>query len=339
MSPGGVPAILRNMKKQSAIFRRSLVSIICIFTAAALFARGAGEPSGVAGSAAAEAEAATPLMELRIGLMPAVDSAPMYLAAHRGYFSAEGLDVEITLFTSGQDRQSALQTGQVDGAMTDLVALAVNNDAGFELRAPMLTDGVFPVLVRAGSEDRDVLQVGLMEVSVTNFLVDSWLAGDYELEKTYVNAIPVRLEAVLAGRLDAGIFPEPFASIGEARGLEKWLFEAPGGFSPDVMAFTSAALGGRREAIGAFIRAYNRAVADINQDPSLARDMLIEYIPNLPPQLRDNIILPSYHPARLPDGAYLQSIIDWTSGILGRNLNVTPGDLIAPELLEGAERN
>jgi NitT/TauT family transport system substrate-binding protein len=132
-------------------------------------------------------------LQLSVGLMPAVDGAPVYLAAERGYFADEGLDLEIVLFTSGQDRQSALQTGAVDGAMSDLVALAVNNDAGFDIKAVTLTDGVFPILATPGAADAPMLSLGTMEVSVTNFLVDVWLSERCELEKVWINAIPARL--------------------------------------------------------------------------------------------------------------------------------------------------
>jgi NitT/TauT family transport system substrate-binding protein len=267
-------------------------------------------------------------LQLSVGLMPAVDGAPVYLAAERGYFADEGLDLEIVLFTSGQDRQSALQTGAVDGAMSDLVALAVNNDAGFDIKAVTLTDGVFPILATPGAADAPMLSLGTMEVSVTNFLVDVWLSERCELEKVWINAIPARLEAVISGQIDAGIFPEPFASAGEARGLERIMFDPPEGITPDVMAFTAAALDEKPEAIRSFLRAYDRAVADLAAEPDLARDVLIRSLPMLDPALRDRILLPEYRVARLPGEAYSRRIIDWTAGVIGRPLNVAPADLV-----------
>ncbi len=150
---------------------------------------------------------------LTIGLMPAVDTAPIFLAAEKGYFDELNLDVNIQIYTNAQDRQSALQTGQIDGTMTDLVAVAVNVSGGFDIKATTLTDGMFPVLAVPGAAEKSEISVGMMEVSVSNFLVDQWLGGDYQIEKIFINAIPARLEAVISGQLDMGLFPEPIASV------------------------------------------------------------------------------------------------------------------------------
>ena len=179
---------------------------------------------------------------LTIGLMPAVDTAPIFLAAENGYFDELNLDVDIHIYTNAQDRQSALQTGQIDGAMTDLVAVAVNVSGGFDIKATTLTDGMFPLLAVPGASEKSEISVGMMEVSVSNFLVDQWLGGDYEIEKIFINAIPARLEAVISGQLDMGLLPEPIASVGAIKGLQKLIFEPVDGFSPDVMVFTGTAL-------------------------------------------------------------------------------------------------
>ncbi|MBI9104293.1 MAG: ABC transporter substrate-binding protein [Spirochaetales bacterium] len=260
---------------------------------------------------------------LNIGLMPAVDTAPIFLAKERGYFNELGLELGITLFTSAQDRQSALQSGEIDGAMTDLVAVAVNVSGGFDMKATMLTDGMFPLLALPGAADKGALKVGMMEISVSNFLVDQWLSADYEVEKVYINSIPARLEALASGQLDMGLFPEPIASVGTLKGLEKLIFKPVDGFSPDVMVFTGKALKDKSSAISMFHEGYNRAIVDINRNEEQARDILISSIPNLKPELKNMMNLPEYYEARLPDADYLNKIISWTNGILPQKLDVT----------------
>lgn len=271
---------------------------------------------------------------LTIGLMPAVDTAPIFLAAENGYFDELNLDVDIQIYTNAQDRQSALQTGQIDGAMTDLVAVAVNVSGGFDIRATTLTDGMFPLLAVPGAVDKSEISVGMMEVSVSNFLVDQWLGDDYEIEKIFINAIPARLEAVISGQMDMGLFPEPIASVGEMKGMQKLIFEAVDGFSPDVMVFTGSALDGKSEEVEKFHRAYDKAVEDIQLNEALARDIIIRSIPNLNPALRDMMTLPEYHLARLPDEAYLVKIIEWTRTVVDQDLNVEPADLIDSRFVE-----
>lgn len=265
---------------------------------------------------------------LTIGLMPAVDTAPIFLAAENGYFDELNLDVDIQIYTNAQDRQSALQTGQIDGAMTDLVAVAVNVSGGFDIRATTLTDGMFPLLAVPGASDKSEITVGMMEVSVSNFLVDQWLGGDYEIEKIFINAIPARLEAVISGQLDMGLLPEPIASVGAIKGLQKLIFEPVDGFSPDVMVFTGTALDKKPDEIENFHRGYDKAVLDIQNDEMLAREIIIKSIPNLNPALKDLMNLPEYHLSRLPDEAYLAKIIQWTRAVVDQELIVEPADLI-----------
>jgi NitT/TauT family transport system substrate-binding protein len=268
------------------------------------------------------------LQQLSLGLMPAVDSAPILLAAERGYFRQEGLRVELEIYTNAQNRQSALQSGQIDGAITDLVALTTNVAGGFDIRATTLTSGMFIVLAREGSMEKGRITVGTMEISVTNYLLDHWMGERYNMDKVYINEIPLRLEAVASGKLDAGIFPEPLASVGAAKGLRKLRFPPPEGRWPDALVFTEAVRKEQPGAVRAFHRAYNRAVAAIRKDEAAAREILIARIPQLQPELRDALSLPEYRPASLPEREYLERVIRWTEEALDRDLPVAAEDLV-----------
>jgi len=267
-------------------------------------------------------------LTLKVGLMPAVDAAPMLIAKEKGYFEELGLQVELVVFNSGQDRQSALQTNNIDGAMTDLVAVAANVSGGFELKATTMTNGEFPILMKEGSDEKANIKVGMMEVSVTNFLVDQWLGDRYEIEKVYINEIPTRLAAITSGELDMGIFPEPFASMGELQGLKKASFTFEDGYCPDVLAFTGKALSEKKEAIRLFHQAYDKAVDYINQNDQEAREALLGSINGLDPAVKDDIVMPEFTHAQLQADEYIQKIIDWTEATMNKELNVKPEDLV-----------
>ncbi len=267
-------------------------------------------------------------LSLTVGLMPAVDAAPVLLAEKNGYFTELGLTVELQMYSNAQDRQSALQTQSIDGAITDLIAVAANVDAGFDIKATTMTNGVFPVLSYEDAENKTSIKVGMMEVSVTNFLVDEWMGDKYTIEKVYINDIPARLAAIESGQLDMGVFPEPMASMGELSGLTKTLYQPEGGFCPNVIVFTGKALTEKEEAVRLFHEAYNKAVAELNQNPQAARDVLMEKIPNLSPDIKDTMILPEYTEATLPDDQYIDKIIAWTAEVMKKELTVTASDLI-----------
>ncbi len=264
---------------------------------------------------------------LKIGVMPAVDSAPIFLADQKGYFEEIGLDAEIQIYTNAMNRQSALQTGELDGAMTDVIALVNNVENGFDIKVTTSTDGAFPFLINQDFQEKQDIKVGMMEVSVSNYLADRSLGNSYNLEKVYINEIPARLEMISTGKLDMAVIPEPMASQGALTGLDKQLIENEDEFSPDVMVFTGDAIEQNPEAIKRFHQAYNKAVAEIAKDDQEARTILIEVL-DLKSEIKDDIIMPTYHQARVPSEAFLNRVIDWNEQVLGEQVNVRYQDLV-----------
>lgn len=272
--------------------------------------------------------------KLKLGLMPAVDTAPILIAQEKGYFDDLGLKVDVEIYTNAENRQSALQANEIDGAMTDIIALATNVENGFKIKATTMTDGMFPVLVNPASIDKKDIKVGMMEVSVSNFLIDEWLSKDYNVEKVYINEIPGRLAAIGSGNIDMGLFPEPVASNGELQGLKKVVYKTEDGKNPDVFVFTEKALTEKDEEVKLFHEAYNKAVDEINKDDSIARDILIEKIPNVKPEAKELIVLPTYHKASIPSDEYINKIIKWTSEVMGKELTVKPSELIESKFVK-----
>lgn len=264
---------------------------------------------------------------IKIGLMPAVDTAPILLAEKNGYFEDAGIDVEIEIYTNAQNRQSALQAYAIDGAMTDFIAVATNVDGGFDIKATTMTDGTFPVLSNEGAKDKKDVKVNMMEVSVTNYLADI-LLKDYNVEKVFITDIPARLASIGSGEVDMGVFPEPVASNGELQGLTKTVYTMEDTFSPDCLVFTGKAIEEKPNTIKAFHEAYNKAVDEINKNQNLAKEVLMENIQNLKPEVKDMMVLPIYNKAALPTDEYITSIIEWTEKTLDKDLSVEAKDLL-----------
>ncbi len=266
-------------------------------------------------------------LSLKIGVMPAVDSAPIFLADKKGYFKDLGLNIEVQVYTNAMNRQGALQSGELDGAMTDVIALVNNVENGFDIKVTTSTDGVFPFLIKKGFEEKKNIKAGMMEVSVTNYLSDKSLEGKYIVEKVYINEIPARLEMISTGNLDMAVIPEPMASQGELAGLTKKVIENNDEFSPDVMVFTGEAIKDKEKEIKLFHEAYNKAVKEINKNDSEARDILIEVL-KLKPETKEKIIMPVYNSARVPSEEYLRGVMDWNEKVIKKTINLNYEDLV-----------
>ena len=273
--------------------------------------------------------------KLTVGMMSAVDSIPFYLALEREYFEQEKVDVELVLFTNAQHRQTALQTGQVDGAMTDLVALVTHSNTDFKLKGTLSTDGIFPLLINKEATENDRLAIGTMEISVTNYVLEKYLAGKKILEKVYINEIPARLEAILAGQLDGGIFPEPFASVGQLRGLEKLVFPEIPRQSLNIIAFTESAIKNKGSAIKKFSRAYARAISDLQERPELAFDTMAIFIPNYSNEIDSVVTLPIFNDPQLPDTLFIEEIINWTESVTKVAFPVDAESIVDRTFIEG----
>ncbi|MBN1241857.1 MAG: ABC transporter substrate-binding protein [Spirochaetales bacterium] len=271
-------------------------------------------------------------VRLKVGLMPAVDAAPMLLAAERGYFEAEGVEVELVVFTNANERQVALQTGAVDGTITDLVAFVYNVQGGFDLRIASSTDGSFPFLVRKDFSEATKVRVAMMEVSVSNYLADAWLGSRYALEKVFITEIPARLEVIKAGKVDMACLPEPIASMGVLAGLEKREFANTDDYYPDILVFTASAAAKKLDAIRRFNRAVDRAVADLVANPSLARALLVEKL-RLDPRVKDMMTLPTWHPTRLPAAEYLAKVSAWIAELQGKPVTLDWNKFLLREAL------
>lgn len=266
---------------------------------------------------------------IRLGVMSAADSAPILLAQEKGYFKEEGVNLELEIFTNGATKQSSIQAGELDGAMVSMIQLLNNIKGGLEAKITTTTDGMFPVVLSKDFEDKKDVKVGLMEVSVINFLAEKYLT-DYNMEKVFINEMPLRMQALMENKIDMAVLPEPLASNAQLKGLEKRVYGKPGDYTPNAIIFTDEFINQNPNTVDGFHKAYNRAVEDIINNPDEAKDVLISKL-ELNPQVKDLIVLPTYHKTRVPDEKYIKEIEDWTEKLQGNELNLNYEDVVTKD--------
>ena len=268
----------------------------------------------------------SPSQVLKVGVMPAVDSLPIFVADQMGIFEDLGLDIEVEVYTNAMDRQSALQAGGLDGAMTDVIGLVNNVHNGFDIKVTTSTDGVFPILYNSKNTSKETLVAGMMEVSVTNSLSDEFLK-DVTFTKEYITDLPARLEMISKGSLDLAVIPEPMASMGALNGLDKYVMELNDAYSPEVMVFNQKAIDSKNKELKLFHQGYNLALETIEKDPSAARQLLVDTLA-LNPAILDDFVLPTYNKVRVPSQEYIQKIIDWNNQVLGTDIELDYSKLV-----------
>ena len=126
------------------------------------------------------------------------------------------------------ERDAALQTGSVDASVTDYMGAMLLHSKGLKVSLPIACQGGFRLVFGRNKELDEIADLRGKHIGLSsNTLID------YATERALVDAkgkplpytrvevqkIPIRLEMLSSGELDAAILPEPFATIGASKGL------------------------------------------------------------------------------------------------------------------------
>jgi NitT/TauT family transport system substrate-binding protein len=279
-------------------------------------------------AAAAPSAAAAPL---RVGVLPDADSLPLLVAQDEGLFAAEGVEASLVPFKTAIERDAALQSGAIDGAVTDLLAVALASQAGFDLRATSLTDGRYGILVAPLSPIASLgglagRSIGISSNTIIQYAAETMLersgVARSDIKSLAVPKIQLRMELLLAGQLDAACLPEPLLSVARAKGARLLASSDDAGLGAGVIAFSGAARSGRLADLAAFYRAYWKAASEIDARPDAYRAFLVDKA-GFPAEVRDSFRFVAYKKPRLPSAADLAAVLSWmrAKGILARDLD------------------
>lgn len=274
--------------------------------------------TGCAGTAESEA--------LRIGVLPILDTLPVFVADQQGAFEEYGVDVEFVSAASAAERDQLLQAGEVDGIITDLVALALyNRDAPqvVAVRYAMTPTPDFPqfrVMAAKGSgitkpgELTDV-PIGVSEGTVIEYVTDRMLEAEglsrEKIETLAVPKIPERMALLRSGELEAATLPEPLGSLAMQDGAAVVVDDSQHTeTSCSVYAFRQETLNAHPEAVRGFLAAVSKASETINADKARWSSLLTEE--NLVPKpLMGSYKLPDYPGNRTPTERQFADAVDW----------------------------
>ncbi len=260
------------------------------------------------------------LKTITIGVMPDLDSLPFIIAEHNGYFIEEGIHVKIEHFKSATDRDTALQTGQIHGAISDMLAVVFFNDNNFEVKITSKTDGSFKLISGKTSGISKIEQsigksIGISKNTIIEYLTDRIMQSSYidipSITKIAIPKIPTRLEMLNNGKLDMATLPEPLASAAISSGGKIISSSDKLGINPGVMIFTKDAIDSKPEEIRSLYSAYNKSIQFL-KEAKLENyiDFVIEDA-GYPETVRNTLVIPNYSKASMPSEKELAEVLTW----------------------------
>lgn len=271
-------------------------------------------------------EADSGSVKLKIGSLPIEDNLAILVAEQNGYFAEENLQVELIPFQSPVESQSAFQSGELDGMVTDMLIAAMLKGSGEKLKVTSLTlgatpeEGRFAIVAAPNSSIASIADlkgksIGISSNSIIEYVTDGLLtdAGmdPNEVEKIVVAKIPVRLEMLLNNQIDAITVPDPHITYTVAQGAKIVAEDTQGrNLSQAVLIMTEKALNEKKEALISFYKAYTKAVQDLNQHPEKYKELLVKNA-NIPASIADEYKIQRYPEPQLPAVQEVEDVFAW----------------------------
>lgn len=183
------------------------------------------------------ATAADPVVA-RVGNIPVIGAAPIFVAARDGVLKKKGVELAFTTFESGPNAIQALASGTIDVYVAGVAPLAVARSKGIDIRvvaATAVAENVFvagPELSKsfapgvkpadafaaaAKAKGKPVRLATQPAGSVPNTTLQHWLWEVAKANKADVEVVPLGIDAtqqaILAGAVDGAIVREPALTI------------------------------------------------------------------------------------------------------------------------------
>ncbi len=266
----------------------------------------------------------TTAKKIRFGILPIEDSLPIVVAKKEGLFKKHGIDVEISEFNSALERDSALMAKQIDGVITDPLAVILLKSRGYDVRIVSLClgktpqEGVFAILASPNSSIKSVKDLNGKRIAISSntiieYVTDELLSRyNISYEKVEVKSIPMRLRMLLDNEVDAATLPEPLASYAVSKGARLIISDAMvnESLTQTVIAFRGDFIEKNRDAVKRFLEAYAEAVKLINSNPKKYRDLFVK-IARVPKSIADSYPMPKYPmPEKFPKKFY-ERYLEW----------------------------
>ncbi|EIY48007.1 MULTISPECIES: ABC transporter substrate-binding protein [Bacteroides] len=260
------------------------------------------------------------LQSVTLGLMPTMDGFPFIVAHRQGIYDSLGLEVNLVRFNSANDRDAALQAGRIDGMITDYPSAVLLQLHHPGLAVIMENNGYFCFISskKSGVNQSEQLKkksIAISRGTVIEYATDLFCTKSgiktEEINKPEIAQIPLRLNMLEYGQIEASFLPDPFATIAMNDGNRSLISTRELNIHLTGTAFTEAALKEKKAEITSLIQGYNLGVKYIQTHSSQEVSTLLAEEFRISENLARLILLPSYTPASRPNIQEINNTLKW----------------------------
>jgi NitT/TauT family transport system substrate-binding protein len=275
---------------------------------------------------------------LKIAVLPIIDTLPMYVAQHEGLFAKNGVDVEFIPVASAPERDQLLAAGGADGTINETLAVMLFNKESVQMQVvryalrPTEDSGHFFILAspKSGIDSVDGLkgvEIGVSQGTVIEYVTERLLQADGftpdQIKTIAIPKIPDRMALLASGELQAGVMPDPLASLVVSQGgviVADDSSHPEYGFS--VISFRKDVIDKNPEAIKGFLAAIEEGTAFLNAEPAKYKNVLSEQ-KLVPPPLMEAYQAPVFPTAGVPTEVEWNDALNWLKekGILTTDIS------------------
>lgn len=274
-----------------------------------------------------------PTQTLRIAVLPIIDTLPMYVAQQEGLFAKNSVSVEFIPVASAPERDQLLSAGGADGTINETLAVMLFNKENVQMQVvryalrPTDGNGHFFIIASGESGISSIdglkgVEIGVSQGTVIEYVTERLLQADGftsdEIKTVAVPKIPERMALLASGELQAGVMPDPLASLVVSQGgvvVADDSSHPEYGFS--VISFRKAVIDADSAAIKSFLAAVEEATVLLNVNPDKYKNVLSEQ-KLVPPPLLESYRAPVFPTAAVPTETEWNDALGWLNekGIL-----------------------
>ena len=256
--------------------------------------------------------------KISLGLMSDTAAIPFILADQAGYYESLGINVEIQIFQSAVDRDSALQANAVNAVSSDLIASGFFKESDNSLRITSKSECGYAILSSPESNIANPLdlqgkQIGLSTNTLMEYLVDLTIEkySIPDVTKTNIAKMPARLEMLRENQIDAATLPDPLTFLAQKNNSSVIVTNEDLGVYPGVILFDENFALKHKALISKFYEAYDKAVDEINANGIDRYIESINQVANFPEPVLSDLNNLKYAHSSLPSEENVNSAMEW----------------------------